>query len=131
MTTVDDVIAGYMKLRGQKDIIELEAKAKVALLREKMAKLEAWLIVEMDKQGVTSYKTPSGTAFKTISDFASVADWDALLEFVKEKDAFNLLERRVSKMAVKSYLENGEPVPPGVNYGTKIDLGFRKPTAAE
>lgn len=127
----EDVVAAFMKLRADKDRIELKAKAEVALLKESMNKIEVWLLSEMEKQGLTSVKTKAGTAFKTMSDFASVADFDALLEFVRDNDAWHLLERRVKKEAVKSYIENGEPVPPGVNYGQRVDIGFRKPTAAE
>lgn len=126
-----DVIKAYMQLRTEKDRIELNAKAKVAVLKEQMNKLEVYLLSKMEQDGVSSYKSPYGSAFKTMSDFASVADFDALLEFVRDNDAWHLLERRVKKEAVKSYIEDGQPVPPGVNYGQRIDIGFRKPTAAE
>lgn len=127
---VEDVISTYMKLRGQKDSIEKDAKDKVALIKEKMEKLEAWIKEQADLQGVTSFKTKSGTAFLTTTDFATVADWDAMLDFVKENEAFDLLEKRVSKVAVRGYIEQTKAVPPGVNYGTRLDVNIRKPAAS-
>ena len=40
--TSDSVIATYLKLRGQKDAIQNEAKEKVKAIQEKLMKLEAW-----------------------------------------------------------------------------------------
>lgn len=126
---VDDVISTYMKLRGQKDAIEAETKERVLSIKAKMDKLEAWIKEQADVQGVTSFKTKHGTAFLTTTDFANVADWDAILQFVRENEAFDLFEKRISKVAVRGYIEQTKTVPPGVNYGTRLDVNIRKPVA--
>ena len=125
---VDDVIATYMKLRNEKEAIEAEIKSRVSDLKAKMDKIEAWLKEQADAQGVTSFKGKHGTAFLTTTDYANVADWDAVLEFVKTNEAFDMLEKRVSKIAVRGYIERNKSVPAGVTYGTKIDVTVRKPT---
>jgi hypothetical protein len=125
---VDDVIATYMKLRSQKESLEAETKERVAEVKAKMEKLEAWIKEQADLQGVTSFKTKHGTAFLTTTDYATVADWDAMLTFVRENDAYDMLEKRVSKTAVRGYIEQTKTVPPGVNYGTRLDVNIRKPT---
>ena len=127
---VDDVVATYMKLRSQKESMEAEVKDKVSTIKAKMEKLEAWIKEQADVQGVTSFKTKHGTAFLTTSDYANVADWDAMLSFVKENEAYDLFEKRVSKVAVRGYIEQTKTVPPGVNYGTRLDVNIRKPTAS-
>lgn len=125
--TVDQAIATYMKLRLQKEAIEGEVKEKVSAIKSKMDKLEAWIKEQADAQGVTSFKTLHGTAFLTTTDFANVADWDAVLEHIKTNEAFDMLEKRVSKLAVRSYIEQYKQVPPGINYGTKLEVNIRKP----
>jgi hypothetical protein len=125
---VDQVVAAYITLRNQKDRIEAETKEKVRGIKEKMIKLEGWLMRKADEQGVSSFKTDSGTAFVTSVDFAQVADWDEVLEFVKAHEAYDMLERRVSKRAVRDYIESNKAVPPGVNYGSKLEVNVRKPT---
>jgi hypothetical protein len=125
---VDQVIAAYMTLRSQKDSIEAATKEKVSGIKAKMEKLEAWIKTQADAQGVTSFKTKHGTAFLTTTDYANVADWDVVLEFIQSKGAFEMLEKRVSKTAVRNYVENDKFVPPGVNYGTKLEVNVRKPT---
>jgi len=125
--TIDKVIGTYLKLRGDKEAMEAETKKKVKDIKEQLVKIEAYLKGQADKTGVDSFKTANGTAFLTTTDFAQVADWDAVLEFVKEKDAYDLLEKRVSKTAVRGYIEADKSVPSGVNYGTRIDVNVRKP----
>jgi len=125
--TVDSVIKKYMALRAKKEAIEAETKEQVKGIKESMAKIEAWLKVKADADGVTSFKTEHGTAFLTTVDYANVADWDAVLEFIRNEEAYDMLEKRVSKAAVRGYLESTNEVPPGVNYGTKLDINIRKP----
>ena len=76
---MEDVIKAYITLRNEKDAIEGEVKDKVKAIKEKMVKLEAYIKKQADEQGVTSFKTGHGTAFVTTTDFAQVADWDAIL----------------------------------------------------
>lgn len=127
---VDDVIATYMKLKSQKDSIEAATKEQVAGIKGKMEKLEVWIKEQADAQGVTSFKTKHGTAFLTTTDYANVADWDAMLAFVRENEAYDMLEKRVSKTAVRGYIEQTKAVPPGVNYGTRLEVNIRKPAAS-
>lgn len=126
--TVDSVIKTYMKLRSEKESIEAEVKDRVSGIKEKMAKLEAWLKAKADADGVTSFKTEHGTAFLTTTDYANVADWDAVLNFIKTEEAYDLLEKRVSKTAVRGYIDAMKEVPAGINYGTKLDVNVRRPT---
>jgi hypothetical protein len=127
--TVDQVIEAYLKYRNKKEALEAEIKDQVKELKDKMAKLEAWIKTKADAEGVTSFKTAHGTAFVTTNDYANVADWDAVLSFIKENDAYDMLEKRVSKNAVRGYIEQRKEVPSGVNYGTRIDVNVRKPVA--
>ena len=127
--SVDKVIKAYISVRAQKDAIEAKAKADVEELKAKLGKFEAWLQAKADETGVKSFKTDYGTAFLTTSDFANVADWDAVLNFIKTNDAYDMLERRVSKTAVRSYLDANKAVPDGVTFGTRISISVRKPAA--
>jgi hypothetical protein len=125
--TVDDVVAAYLKLRLKKEAIEAQVKDEVKTLKDKMEQLEAWIKEQADAQGVTSFKTKHGTAFLTTTDYANVADWDSVLTFIRENEAFDMLEKRISKVAVRGYIDANKAVPPGVNYGTKLEVNIRKP----
>lgn len=123
---VGDVIRTYMKLREQKAAIEAEVKEKVSGIKTKLDKLEAFLKTQMDAQGLTSFKSEYGTAFLTTTDYANVADWDVVLDFIKDTGAYDMLEKRISKIAVRGYIDANKAVPPGVTYGTKLEVNIRK-----
>jgi len=124
---IDDVISTYITLRSQKEAIEAETKEQVAGIKEKLSKLEVWLQAKADETGVKSFKTDAGTAFLTTSDFASVGDWDVVLQFIKENDAYDMLTKKVSKVAVRGYIDANGAVPAGVNFGTKLGVSVRRP----
>lgn len=126
--TVDDVVSAYVKLRDKKDAMEAEVKDRTKEIKERLNKMEAWLKEQADAQGVTSFKTKHGTAFLTTTDYANVADWDSVLEFIQTNEAYDMLEKRVSKIAVRGYIDTNKAVPPGINYGTKLEVNVRKPT---
>lgn len=121
--TIDDAIYAYMQLRANKEALETKIKS----IKSNMLKLEAFLQEKLDGDGLTSLKSAHGTVFITEVDFASVKNWDAVLQFVRESGAYDLLGRHVSKTAVRSYIEATQETPPGVYYGTRKNLNVRKP----
>lgn len=129
--TVEQAIGAYVKLRNKKAEIDAKAKADAKPVTEMMDKIEAFLKEQADALGVQSFKTESGTAFLTTAERANVADWDAVLNFILENEAYDMLEKRVNKTAVRAYLDANKAVPPGVNYGTSIEVSVRKPNAKD
>lgn len=127
-TTVGQVIETYIKLRTRKEELEASVKENVREIKTKLIKLEAWLQAKADEDGVTSFKSDYGTAFLTTTDLASVGDWDAVLKFIRDNDAWDILERRVSKNAVRGYIDANGSVPDGVNFGSRVTINVRRPT---
>ena len=107
----------------------MEKIAKRVIHRRNLAGEEAMRTLAYCNNGETSKKTDSGTAFITTTDFAQVADWDAILGFIKKNEAWGMLEKRVAKNAIRGYIDEHKEVPNGVNYGTRIDINVRKPVA--
>jgi hypothetical protein len=127
--TIDNVVKTHLALRQRKREVEARLKAEVTEISSRMDKLEAWIRQQAEAQGVSSFKTPSGTAFLSTVDAATVADWDATLAFIRENEAFDMLERRVSKTAVRAYIDATGYVPPGVNFTQRVEVSVRKPSA--
>lgn len=126
--TVESVIGTYMKLRNICDQRKAAFEAEQKKDKDKMAKCEAWLQMKMHLDGVKSFNTDMGTAYKHTVEQATVVDMDALLEYVKSNDAWHLLEKRVSKTGVRALLDEDQPVPPGVNWSSGTVIHVRKPS---
>ena len=129
---IEEAIGAYLKLRNKKDSLEAELKQKTDSITKTMTKLEQFIMQECDKQGVDSFKTDSGTAFLKEADYASVEDWDAVLEFIENTKAYEFLTKKVNKIAVREYIdENGGALPPGMAYGMRRGLTVRIPTRSK
>lgn len=125
--TVDAIIGKYIKLRNDKQAKKAAYEAEAKVLDEKLKKLEAWLHVKMQSDGVNAFNTDSGTAYTTKVEQATVSDMGALLEYIKENDAWHLLEKRVSKTGVREMLDADQDIPPGVNWYVASSINVRKP----
>lgn len=125
---VDNVIAKYLELRDKVDQIEGAAKAQTEGLKAQMKIIEGWLHQQMQKIGTDQFKVKGvGTAFTKTSDFCSVADWNTVLDFVRQNEAWHLLTKGVTKTAVVEFIDQNDGVPPpGVNYGTKLEVQIRR-----
>ena len=124
------VLAKYMQLRTDKERIEADMKSQLEPIINNMQLIEKYLKQVMDDRGITQIKSDKyGTAFLSTTDYANVENWDALLNFITTNSHYEMLQKAVTKTAVREYIESYKAVPPGVNYGTKIDVSIRKPKA--
>lgn len=125
--SANDIIGAYVKLRAEKDRETADYKARVKNIDERMKKLEVWLQVWLTSENVNSVNTDAGTAYKTTVEQATVSDMSSFIEFVKENEAWHLLEKRVSKTGVRELLDADEPLPPGINWYVTTAINVRKP----
>lgn len=125
--TIREVIDLYLQLRERKEQIEASIKPKLTGIREDMTALEGWLLEQAESEGVRSFATKAGTAYISTQDSATVADWDKTLAYIMENEAFDLLEKRVSKTVVRDLIEENGAPPPGVNFSSRRTINVRSP----
>lgn len=123
---IDDVINAYVVLRDKVDETTRRHKEELAPIREQMGKIEAWLQNQLQMQGLQNFKGASGTAFLKQVSSATVEDWEATLAFIKDNNAWELLERRVSKTVVEDFVESTGNIPPGVNLKRETVVQVRR-----
>ena len=89
-------------------------------------------MAQMDTLGLDSVKSKHGTVYTTVFESVTVADAESFFEYVKQNDAYHLLEKRASKTEVLHIMGDREdsgrpnPPPPGLNYTAIRKLGVRK-----
>lgn len=129
---VDLAVAKFVELRDRKAALKKQCDEETQKLDSLMDGIEVWVKTQMHEAGTTSMKTPHGTAYIAWKESATVADWDAVLGYIKEHEAWGLLEKRVSKAEVKTIMEedrNGQyqnPPPPGVNFVRVETINVRR-----
>jgi hypothetical protein len=120
----DELVKLYIGLRDRRAKRKAAYETEDAPDAKKMDKIEGILLKRMQDSGQESVRTSNGTAYKSIKRFTSVGDWESLLTYVRNNDAWELLTRGVSKSAVEQYRAVNEDVPPGVNMRTEVTVNF-------
>lgn len=123
---MDDLVEKYVVLRDKKAEISAEYKAKIAKVDEILGRIEGALLSQFGQLGVESVRTKSGTAYMSHRTAATVADWDTTLEYIRNTDNWQLLERRVSKKDVEEFKGEHGDLPPGVNWRDEVVVNVRR-----
>jgi hypothetical protein len=123
--TVAAMVKKYIEFR---DLLKARSDARAEEDKpyvEGMQVIEGMVALALKDQGVDSMKTEWGTAYKSTTMTCRVVDRDALMDYVREADAFNLLTAAVAKDAVREHMdEHQNQTPPGVDivYFTKVNF---------
>lgn len=123
---LSELVAMYIELRDKKSQLKAAHDEQVAKIDQQLSKLEGAMLKTFDTAGVDSVKTPFGTAYTTVQTTASVADVDAFRQFVKENDAFEFFQNRVSKAAVEQYKAAHDDIPPGLSWREERVVNVRR-----
>lgn len=119
---VEAIIAKYIELRDAIDAAKAAYESKVAGFKQAQEGIEAYLMSLANTTGQTSFGCKGvGTAFVTTQNNCSVANKEEFMSFVREKDAWPLLNVAANKTNVQQYLDKHNELPPGVNWtSTKV-----------
>ena len=97
---IEQLIDRYVKLRDKKAEMKAEYETSVAKIDDAMEKVENFILGHLNTNGIDSVGAPAGTAFKQKVTSATVGDRDTFMGYVKDNEAWNLLDVRANKTAV-------------------------------
>lgn len=146
--TVDQVVARYMQLRVEVEQLSAKHALEMEPFGVKMKAIETWLLAKMNIDGVTSYRTEHGTPYKKNSTSVTLADRNALLQYVFDPfikqlaeitglppnslsnallalGGWNLVDVRAGKKGIEEKLEQSGILPPGVNRSVITNVQVR------
>lgn len=95
-------------------------------LQAQYAELEARLIAALDLQETTQARSRKATATLSEEDYASVTDWPAVYDYIRQTESWFLLHKRISNASWKELTElSGQPVP-GTQAYRKRSIALRR-----
>jgi hypothetical protein len=125
--TYDKAMKAYLDLRTEVERAEAAHKAAVASMKSQMLDLETWITMKAQEDGIDTIKSEGiGTVYWSTHHSCTVASRDAFFAFVRDNNAFDLLENRASKTAVKSFIEANGEAPPGVTFSSIKAFNLRR-----
>lgn len=110
--TADQLAKVYVKIRDKRRELEKQA----AELKEQEAALQSELLEICKQQGAQTIRTEYGTVSRRTTKNYWTSDWESFANFIKEHDAFSLLQQRINSTNMAQFLEeNPDLLPPGLN----------------
>lgn len=109
----DELVAYYVELRESLTEERHAFEAVEAAVKDTFKEIEEKLRVIADSAGLKSLPTQHGTAYRSTETHVSAPaeTWDKFVDYVRENDAFELIQKRVSKLAVLELLEHSNLAP--------------------
>jgi hypothetical protein len=117
----------FIGLRDKRSQRKADYDADDAGDKDKQNRIETEFLRRFNERGIDNVSSREfGTAYRSTRSSATVADWEAVLDHVKEQGGWELLERRVSKGAIQQYRDVHDDLPPGVNWSEAQVVNFRR-----
>ena len=115
-------------LANDRDVLrerKRELEAEVKLLDQALAANELAIIERLDEMGVNKFAVGKLSFSISENTVGNVEDWDQVHAYIRDNNAFHLVQRRLANAAYKELLDMGEELP-GVVPFNKRSLNFRK-----
>lgn len=124
---VSKLARAYVRLRDERALKKKEFEDADRVLKGYMEQIEAQMLAVLNEGNIDSINTPAGTFYRQEDITPQGADWGAFYHWVRDNDAFDFLEKRIKKGAVKEYMEQNEgALPPGVSVFRKFEVRVRR-----
>lgn len=124
---VDKLAGIYIKIRDARAKLKSDYEARDTELQEQMDVIEEQLLEACKSIGADSIRTAAGTVIRSVKNRYWTNDWDSMYSFVREHDAFGLLERRIHQTNMKQFIEeNPNLLPMGLNTDSRYSIVVRR-----
>lgn len=127
LVPTDKLVKTYVKIREKRRQLASEYEEQDKMFLNSMELIEAELLKACKHIGADSIRTEFGTVSRKVSKRYWTNDWYSFHEFLKEHDALELLEKRVSQSNMNTFLEeNPDLLPPGLNIDSRFTVVVRR-----
>lgn len=117
----------YIKIRTKRADLLKDYELADNELKESLETIEAEMLEKCKSDQADSIKTPFGTIIRTVKQRFWPADWEIFNQFVLDREALGLFEKRVHQTNMAIWLEeHPEDPPPGLNIDRKYSCSVRK-----
>jgi hypothetical protein len=122
----DQMVAKFVALRDKIAEMKKRHTDELAPYNLAMGTLEAWLLDVLNTNHATSMRFDAGTPYTTTRTSVKVDEWSTVLGFIREHEAWELLEARVNKTALEAIIGDTGTNIPGVSVSRELVLNVRR-----
>lgn len=124
---LDQLTSIYLKIRDKRAENKREFENVDKDLEEQQKMLAEQMLDTCKEMNADSIRTPHGTIIRSVKSKYWTGDWDSMYNFIKEHDAFGLLEKRLHQTNMKDFLnDNPDVMPMGLNVENEYTIVVRR-----
>ena len=124
---MNEIASAYVRLRDARRTLKRQYEEEDGKLKSGLEKLESIMLAHLNDCAAESVRTDSGTFYRQEQIIPSAADWKLVYDWIKENDAWDLLERRLKVGFIKEFQEAHDgSLPPGVSVYREYVVRVRK-----
>jgi hypothetical protein len=117
----------YIKMREKRAQLAKQYETEDAAIKEQQDAVSKLLLEICKRDDANSIKTDSGTVIRSVKTRYWTSDWHSMYDFIKQHEAYDLLEQRLHQTHIKQFLaEHPELLPPGLNQDSEYTISVRK-----
>jgi hypothetical protein len=90
--SLDKITEVYIKMRDKRSDLKHKFDSEDGAIQEEMELLEEQMLDVCKRMSAESIRTKMGTIIRSIKTRYWTNDWDSMRTFIKDNDAFDLLE---------------------------------------
>lgn len=121
------ITKAFLNIRDARSALRKQFDDSDAEMKKAQERLEAAMLDHLNKHGMESVRTESGTFYRQEDIKPSGSDWESFYAWVKQHDAWDALERRIKKTFIAEYMETHQgQLPPGVSVHREFVVRVRK-----
>ena len=124
---VDLLAQIYIKMRDKRSALKQEFEKQDKEIQSQMDIIEVELLELCKQLNTNTLGTNHGTIVRSVKSRYWTNDWDSMYRFIKEHDAYGLLEKRIQQTHMKEFLqENPDLLPAGLNVENQYTVLVRR-----
>ena len=124
---VDMLTQIYIKMRDKRSALKQEYEKQDKAIQAQMDIIEGELLDLCKTLNTNTLGTTHGTIVRSVKSRYWTNDWDSMYQFIREHDAYGLLEKRIQQTHMKEFLaENPDVYPQGMNVENQFTVVVRR-----
>ena len=125
--SVEEMARVYIKIRDAKEAAVERHKQELAEFNAQLDAVANEMLELCKSLDASSLRTNAGTIIRKVTTNFNTNDWGSMFNFIKEHDAFGLLQQRLHQSNMKQFLEeHPDLLPPGLWSESKYTIVVKR-----
>ena len=125
--SAEELARVYIKIRDAKEAAVERHKQELAEFNEQLDAIANEMLEMCKELNASSLRTDAGTIIRKVTTNFNTNDWESMFNFIKEHNAFGLLQQRLHQSNMKQFLEeHPDLLPPGLWSESKYTIVVKR-----